>query len=210
MRNVKLNKNKIFEIPDNFTERKNKETTHQTFLGVARNFVFLRSEWMKNFWKHLERKIFVEIFNNNSTTPDKKKRKRTLKRRKIFQFSFHLAYSKLAEAFWFMMIYEEAIKSWFLAPMFWGQFRCCREKYQRKSCALLLHFFLLLVFFCYWGNGFLLPSSRRSRWSVINFLCSSCRQSGFWGQQPTHIHTERAYFRFLIRIPLKEKEAFSE
>ena len=71
-----------------------------------------------------------------------KKRKRTLiKRRKIFQFSFHLAYSKLVEAFWFMMIYEEAIKSWFLAPMFWGQFRCCREKYQRKSCALLLHFF---------------------------------------------------------------------
>ena len=141
VRNVKLNKNKIFEIPDNFTERKNKETTHQTFLGVARNFVFLRSEWMKNFWKHLERKIFVEIFNNNWTTPDTK-RKRTLKKwRKIFQFSFHLAYSKLAEAFWFMMIYEEAIKSWFLAPMFWGQFRCCREKYQRKSCALLLHFF---------------------------------------------------------------------
>ena len=96
-----IKKKKKIEIPDNFTERKNKETTHQTFLGVARNFVFLRSEWMKNFWKHLERIIFVEIFNNNWTTPDTK-RKRTLKKwRKIFQFSFHLAYSKLFDLWWF-------------------------------------------------------------------------------------------------------------
>ena len=107
--------------------------------------------------------------------------------KKVFDWSISSSY-----LMWFMMIYEVAIKSWFLAPMFWGQFRCvcCTEKYQRK----LVHyystfFFLLLVFFCYWGNGFLLPSSRRSRWSVINFLCSSCRQSGFWGQ-PTHIHGE--------------------
>ena len=128
------------------------ENTHPTFLRVARNFVSW-SLMEKNFWKHLERIIFVEIFNNNWTTPDTK-RKRTLKKEKniSIQFSFHLAYSKLVEAFWFMMIYEEAIKSWFLAPMFWGQFRCCREKYQRKSCALLLHFFFAARFLLLLGK----------------------------------------------------------
>ena len=97
------------------------------------------------------------------------------------------------------------------------------RKIPEKTCALLLQFFfLLLVFFCYWGNGFLLPSSRRSRWSVINFLCSSCRQSGFWGQ-PTHIHGEgllsildpnttkrkRSFLRIIFRKLLLENHSKS-